>query len=145
MSVKYTSILWNKQKKVYDRNLLWGILLFVVTYIGFQFAFRPTITIETLIIRATALAAFILLHIILIIGPLSRINPLFLPLLYNRRQMGVSMFLLALIHGGFCIVQFHTLGDTNPILSLFISNLKYQEISQFPFQTKQFSICRSPG
>lgn len=138
MSVSYTSVLWNKQKKLYDRYLWLGIGLFLLLYIVLQLLFYPDITIETLIIRATALAAFILLHFILAIGPLCRINPQFLPLLYNRRHAGVSMFLLAAIHGVFCIIQFHTLGDTHPLVSVFTSNLKYSSISEFPFQVLGF-------
>jgi len=138
MSVNYTSVLWNRQKKLYDRYLWLGIGLFVLTYVGLQLGLNPDITAETLIIRATALAAFVLLHFILMIGPLARINPQFLPLLYNRRHAGVSMFLLALIHGAFSILQFHALGDENPFVSIFTSNQKYGEISQFPFQTLGF-------
>ena len=124
MSANYTAILWNQQKKLYDRYMWLGIGLFMLVYAVFQLWLQPSITFETLIIRATALAAFVLLHLILAIGPLSRINPAFLPLLYNRRHAGVSMFILALIHGAFCIIQFHALSDTNPLISVFISNPK---------------------
>ncbi len=138
MSNNYVPVLWNKQKKEYDKILWLGILLFFVSYIAFQFIFHPEITIETLIIRATGLCSFLLLHLILIIGPVSRLNKLFLPLLYNRRHMGVSMFLLALTHGLFCMIEFHTLGDTNPVVSIFTSNLNYTSISEFPFQILGF-------
>ena len=134
MSVNYAPVLWNKQKKLYDKILWLGILLILTTFIGSQLIFYPSITAETLIIRATAFTAIILLHIILIIGPLCRINSLFLPLLYNRRHLGVSMFLIAAVHGIFSIIQFHALGDVNPIVSVFTSNQHYQEISEFPFQ-----------
>lgn len=138
MSVQYTSVLWNKQKKAYDIYLWIGIILFIGSYIAFQLFLDSNISEETLIIRSTALCAFTLLHIVLIIGPLARINTRFLPLLYNRRHLGVSMFLIALIHGVFSILSYHGFGDTNPLLSLFISNQKYSEISQFPFQTLGF-------
>ena len=138
MSENYTSVLWSAQKKTYDKILWLGILLSILSYAGFHLALHPESTIETVIIRSTALTAFILLHIILIIGPLCRINNLFLPLLYNRRHMGVSMFFLALIHGLFSILQFHALGDTNPLVSIFTSNKNYSAISEFPFQTLGF-------
>ena len=134
MSVNYAPILWNKQKKLYDKILWFGILLIMGTFVGAELLLYPDITPETLIIRATAFTAIVLLHIILMIGPLSRINPLFLPLLYNRRHFGVSMFLIAAIHGVFSIMQFHGLGDVNPIVSVFTSNQHYQSISAFPFQ-----------
>ena len=138
MAVSYQAVLWNKQKKIYDRLLWLGIFLIMASFAGFEFIFHPTITVETLIIRATAFTAIILLHIILMIGPLCRLDTRFLPLLYNRRHMGVSMFLIAAIHGIFCIIQFHTLGDTNALVSVFTSNQNYQAISQFPFQILGF-------
>ncbi|MEM9686937.1 MAG: Rieske 2Fe-2S domain-containing protein [Bacteroidota bacterium] len=138
MSVHYTSVLWNRQKKRYDKVLWGGIVLLLLSFVGFQFAFHPMITIETLIIRTTAFTAILLLHIILMIGPLCRLNTRFLPLLYNRRHLGVSMFLIALIHGVFSIIQFHSLGDTNAIVSVFTSNQHYNAISEFPFQTLGF-------
>ncbi len=138
MSVNYTSVLWNRQKKTYDKILWGGILFLLLLFVALQFIFHPTITIETLIIRSTAFTAFVLLHIILSIGPLCRLNTKFLPLLYNRRHMGVSMFFIALIHGVFSIIQFHSLGNTNAIVSVFVSNQRYRAISEFPFQTLGF-------
>ena len=138
MSVNYTSVLWNKQKKTYDLILWSGILLMISCFVVLQLILFPQITAETLIIRVTALTAFTLLHIILMIGPLARLDIRFLPLLYNRRHLGVSMFLIALIHGVFSIVQFHALGDINPIVSVFTSNQNYQTISEFPFQILGF-------
>ncbi|RNC80005.1 MAG: (2Fe-2S)-binding protein [Balneola sp.] len=138
MGVNYTSVLWNKQKKGYDKILWLGILLMLVCFIAFQLLFHPQITIETLLIRATAVTAFVLLHIILAIGPLARLNTKFLPLLYNRRHLGVSMFFIALIHGAFSIIHFHALGDVNAIVSVFTSNQHYQSISEFPFQVLGF-------
>lgn len=134
MSVNYAPVLWNNQKKLYDKILGFGILLIMGTFIGAQLILRPEITAETLIIRATAFTAIILLHFILMIGPLCRLNPIFLPLLYNRRHLGVSMFFIAAIHGVFSIMNFHALGDINPIVSVFTSNQNYLEISAFPFQ-----------
>jgi len=138
MSLKYSAVSWNKQKKRYDQILWLGILLFIITFVILQIILHPNISIETLIIRATAITAFILLHLILLIGPLCRLNDRFLPLLYNRRHLGVSLFLIAAVHGLFSIVQFHALGDTNPIVSLFTSNSNYIAISQFPFQVLGF-------
>ncbi len=138
MSLNYTSVQWNKQKKGYDKILWLGIAFMLICFIGFQFLFHPEITAETIIIRATAITAFLLLHIILSIGPLARLNTKFLPLLYNRRHLGVSMFFIALIHGVFSIIQFHALGDINAVVSVFTSNQHYQEISEFPFQTLGF-------
>ena len=74
----------------------------------------------------------------LCIGPLARLNPRFLSLLYNRRHLGVTTFLLGLAHSGFSLFQFHALGDVNPFISLFISNPRYASIADFPFQALGF-------
>ena len=138
MSVNYAGILWNRQKKIYDAILITFVLVYLGAYIGLSSAFVPEITAETLIIRATATLALLLLHIILLIGPLSRLNSRFLPLLYNRRHLGVTMFLVSLVHGVFSILQFHSLGDKLALVSLFVSNGSYQTTTQFPFQVLGF-------
>jgi nitrite reductase/ring-hydroxylating ferredoxin subunit len=138
MGVSYQSILWNRHKKKYDLLLWAGIIIVGVIFSAAQLILHSTITVETIIIRATAFIAILLLHLILAIGPLCRIDKRFLPMLYNRRHLGVSMFLLAFVHGVFSIIQFHVLGDVNPILSIFTSNQNYQEISEFPFQVLGF-------
>jgi nitrite reductase/ring-hydroxylating ferredoxin subunit/DMSO/TMAO reductase YedYZ heme-binding membrane subunit len=76
----------------------------------------------------------LLLHIILCIGPLCRLNPKFLPLLYNRRHAGVTCFLLALIHAVLVVATYHAGGDLNPILSIFISSPLTGSIAGVPFQ-----------
>lgn len=138
MANQYKAVLWNKQKKRYDRIMAIWIIAFLILYAGMSILLHPQITAETLIIRAFGLVAILLLHIILVIGPLSRINPKFLVLLYNRRHLGVTMFLMALIHGLFSIIQFHGFGNTNPIVSVFTSNTEYSSFLDFPFQTLGF-------
>ena len=75
----------------------------------------------------------------LIIGPLCRLDRRFLPLLYNRRHLGVVTFLVAGVHGVFSIIQFHALGNVNPLVSLFSSEREYGRFSQFPFQPLGFA------
>ena len=134
MSLSYKAVGWNRQKRVYDLTLLAGVVLYLAVFIGLGAALHPNATIETLIIRALATAAFLLLHIILSIGPLCRLNPRFLPLLYNRRHLGVTMFILALGHSVFGILQFHILGDVNPLVSVLVGNTQVGSLSTFPFQ-----------
>jgi len=138
MGLTYKSVDWNKFKKSYDKILLALVGCIVFSFVGIHLILDPLITPETLIIRSSSLTAFFLLHIILIIGPLCRINPRFLPLLYNRRHLGVTMFIFVAIHSIFSLIQFHALGNMNPLVSLFLSNTKYLEISEFPFQVFGF-------
>ena len=134
MSTTYRAVAWNPQKRRYDMVAAGLLLAFLVVFLGAQALLRPELTIETLLIRALAAAAFTLLNIILCIGPLARLNRRFLPLLYNRRHLGVMMFTLALAHGVFSIVQFHSAGTLNPLVSVLVGNARYTTISQIPFQ-----------
>ena len=138
MGLDYQLVLWNKYKKRYDMIVVSCMLLYIIIFAGITLVFNSETSIETLVIRGFGSLAIIMLHIILAIGPLSRLNNRFLPILYNRRHLGVSMFIAALVHGGFSMFQFHALGDTNPIYSLFTSNLEYGSITNFPFQVLGF-------
>src|SRR5215467_4975882 len=139
MSHVYQAVGWNRQKRLYDTVLGIGVLLYVVLFVGIGSVLYPTSTAETLIIRSVGSAAFFLLHVVLCIGPLCRLDSRFLPLLYNRRHLGVVTFLLGLIHGAFGVVQFHGFGDQNPLVSLFISNHDFASLRDFPFQQLGFA------
>src|SRR5258708_22999742 len=138
MSVQYGAISWNWQKKIYDVTLVSLLALYLALFVGIGAWRFPTATAETLLIRALGTAAFLLLHVVLCIGPLARLDRRFLPLLYNRRHLGVTTFLLGLAHGGFALLQFHALGNVNPLVSLFISNPRYGSVANFPFQALGF-------
>ena len=138
MSISYQAISFNPQKKIYDRIILLATLSYLAMFLVLSSIFLPEATAETLLLRATSTAAFIMLNIILVIGPLCRLNICFLPLLYNRRHLGVSMFLLAFFHGALAILQFHGFGDVNPLKSLFFSNTDYGSLINFPFQVLGF-------
>src|SRR5712691_11490724 len=134
MSTTYRAVAWNPQKRRYDLVAAVMIVAFAAVVLGLQAIVRPELTIETLLIRTLGAAAFTRLNVILCIGPLSRLDRRFLPLLYNRRHLGVMMFTLALAHGMFSIIQFHSVGTLNPLVSVLVSNHRYTTISQMPFQ-----------
>lgn len=134
MSHVYTSVGWNRQKKIYDSTLAVGIAVYLGLFVGTGSVVQPNATIETLLIRGFGTCALLMLHIILSIGPLCRLVPRLLPLLYNRRHFGVMMFLMALAHGAFSLIQFHALGELNPLVSVLVSNCRYDSLRNFPFQ-----------
>ena len=134
MSVSYQAVGWNRPKKIYDAVLAAGVVVYLGAFVGAGLARPPGATAETLLIRALGTGAFLLLHVILSIGPLCRLDPRFLPLLYNRRHLGVATFFLALAHGGFSVVQLHGFGDANPLVSVLAANPRTDSLSQFPFQ-----------
>jgi len=134
VSLNYQAVGWNRQKRIYDLVIVAGVLSYIVLFAGVGSFIRPQATIETLIIRAFGTLAFLLLHVVLSIGPLCRLDRRFLPLLFNRRHLGVATFLCGMVHGTFSIVQFHLLGDVNPLTSLLTANTRIDSLSQFPFQ-----------
>ncbi len=138
MSIAYTAVGWNRQKKLYDTVILIFSLSYLVLFISINLFFNPEITQETLIIRSTSTLSVLILHVILAIGPLARLNTKFIPLLYNRRHLGVTMFCIAAIHGIFSIIQFHSLGNLNPVISVFTANRHYESLTKFPFQALGF-------
>jgi len=134
MGHAYRAVGWNRQKRIYDATLAGGVLLYLGTFLGVSAWLRPQATIETLLIRALGTGALLLLHVVLSIGPLSRLDERFLPLLYNRRHFGVTTFLLAAGHGGLALVQFHAFARRDPLVSLLTSNGGFEGLALFPFQ-----------
>lgn len=138
MSVRYSAVLWNRQKKIYDFVIAGLCGLYLLVFVGFGAEFHPSATIETLLIRGLGTLAFLMMHIVLCIGPLCRLDRRFLPLLYNRRHLGVATFVVGFGHGIFSLIQFHALGDVNPLISLLSSNTRFNNLAQFPFQLLGF-------
>jgi nitrite reductase/ring-hydroxylating ferredoxin subunit/DMSO/TMAO reductase YedYZ heme-binding membrane subunit len=134
MSVKYQAVQWNRQKRIYDFVLIGGVALYLLAFGALTEFLFPFVTEEILLMRAFGTAALLLLHVILCIGPLSRLNPKFLPLLYNRRHAGVTCFLLALIHAVLVVATYHAGSDLNPILSIFVSSPLTASVAGVPFQ-----------
>jgi methionine sulfoxide reductase heme-binding subunit len=134
MGVEYVSVQWNRQKKFYDGVLIGGVAAYLAIFGVLTKTLFPYVTDEIMLMRAFGTAAFLLLHVILCIGPLCRLNPQFLPLLYNRRHAGVTMFTLCLVHAALVVITYHAGGDTNPILSVFKGSPLNGSVSGVPFQ-----------
>lgn len=132
----YKTVQWTPYKKAFDIGLALGVLAFIAAFVGAALtAFpdgRPQLI--QILIRAFGAAALSLLTVILMIGPLARFSPRFLPLLYNRRHLGVTCFGLAMIHAALVVVWYHGFSDLNPLISLLTSNPRYDSIQGFPFE-----------
>ena len=133
MSVSYQAVGWNAFKKRYDLWLLVGVVVFLGAFIGVSLGVNPEATLEIMLIRATATAAVVLLHVILMSGPLARLDRRWLPVVYNRRHLGVTFFILALVHAVLVLVTYHVGSDINPVLSVFVSD-SGPGLGGFPFQ-----------
>jgi DMSO/TMAO reductase YedYZ heme-binding membrane subunit len=109
---------WNRDKLVYDGLLLATVVLYVTVFlIVVPWLERPKDTLGEidLRIRAFSSATFLMLTAMLAIGPLTRLDPRFLPLLYNRRHFGVLTFCVALTHVWF-MIDWYLVQDVLPSL-----------------------------
>src|SRR5947209_7282539 len=85
-------------------------------------------------IKAFGSCAFTMLTIILSIGPLARLDPRFLPLLYNRRHFGVLTFFVAAVHG-WSVVEWFLALDALPNLGKELTNTAaYGKFIGFPYK-----------
>jgi nitrite reductase/ring-hydroxylating ferredoxin subunit/DMSO/TMAO reductase YedYZ heme-binding membrane subunit len=134
MSTFYRAVGWNRQKTRYDATIGIGVVGYLAAFVIGGVLIDPNATIETLIIRACGTCAALLLHVVLAIGPLCRLDVRFLPLLYNRRHLGVTTFAVAAVHGVFSLIQFHAWGDVNPLVSVMVTSADYTSLTSFPFQ-----------
>jgi nitrite reductase/ring-hydroxylating ferredoxin subunit/DMSO/TMAO reductase YedYZ heme-binding membrane subunit len=134
MSVQYQAVGWNRQKKIYDTILLTGVAAYLILFIGISSVWNPNATIETLLIRGLGTAAFLLLHVVLCIGPLCRFDRRFLPLLYNRRHFGVLTFLVALTHAYSVVDWFSLQGAMDSLITEMTDNPKYRQFIGFPIK-----------
>ncbi|MEL7538265.1 MAG: Rieske 2Fe-2S domain-containing protein [Pseudomonadota bacterium] len=137
MSHGYVAVQWNKRKVWYDVLLWLGIVAYLVTYIVISGATNTgadALSDEIILLRALASCAFVLLTLILCIGPLARLNTRFLPLLYNRRHMGVSMFIVALVHAVISIFWYHGFGVVAPPESILAWPDAINSVADIPFQ-----------
>ena len=137
MAATYKPVLWNRHKRIYDVVIALGIGLYLAIFVavGLATADSANTSIEILTISALGACAFFMLHVVLAIGPLARLSTKFLPLLYNRRHLGVSLFLVAATHATYATIWYHGFGVLNPIVSLFVSNPRYSAIGAFPFES----------
>lgn len=141
MGHQYKAIQWNGNKIVYDLYMLAAIGVFIIVFMTIGLQTHPsghTADPVVLLIRALGVTAFTMLTVILTIGPLARLTPRFLPVLYNRRHLGVMTFIVASAHFGLALVWYHAGGPINPFLSLFASNPLYDSIPGFPFESLGF-------
>lgn len=138
MSVQYTPVLWNRNKIFYDAVLLLAAALYLYVYIrlapGFAEVTKP-LDGAILRMRAFGSCAFLMLTVILCIGPLARLDRRFLPLLYNRRHFGVMTACIAAVHANYVLGWYFNFSPTDKYTALLSSNTSYGQVLGFPFET----------
>ena len=138
MAHGYRLVQWTRYKVAFDIVLMLGVLVFIAAFVAAALLGQPPgrhLSEVQLLIRATGACVFAVLTFILVIGPMARLTPRFLPLLYNRRHLGVVCFLLAFIHARLVLLWYHGFSDLNPFVSLLVSNPRYDSIQGFPFES----------
>lgn len=137
MSVKYVPVQWNRNKYLYDAVMLAAVSVFLWVYLrltpGWVDHARP---VDGAIhnARGFGLCAFVMMSVILAIGPLARLDRRFLPLLYNRRHFGVMTVFVALTHAGFILGWYYAFSPTDRYEALLTSNTSYLQVAGFPFE-----------
>lgn len=138
MSTSFQAVQWNRAKYVYDAILLAAVAAYLTGFIWIGAQLHPpTSTPEwiDLRLRAFGTCAFLMLTVILSIGPLARISPRFRPLLYNRRHFGVTFFLVACVHA-YSMVEWFAVQDALPSLAAELTNWpNYLKFIGFPYKT----------
>ena len=121
MSHAYRRVQWNRHKRVYDAVMLGAILAYLAGFVAITAVMNPPpgdIAPPILLMRAFGTGAAVLLHLILAIGPLTRLFPRMAPVLYNRRHLGVACFVLALLHAVIALGFYGGFGVVNPIAAV---------------------------
>ncbi|MGE0789828.1 MAG: Rieske 2Fe-2S domain-containing protein [Sandaracinaceae bacterium] len=121
MSAKFVTVQWNKRKILYDLTLVVGVVAYYLAFKGISGAVLSgarAISAPVLEMRALGSCAFLMLVLILSIGPLARLDRRFAPLLYNRRHFGVLFFFVAAAHANAVLGFYHAFGDESPYASL---------------------------
>lgn len=137
MSAAYKTVGWNRTKLIYDAFLLLGAVAYILIFLRLApMISDPLRSVDGAILKMRAFGslAFIMLTIILAIGPLARLDTRFMPLLYNRRHFGVLTAVIAMSHAIFVTDWYFAFSPTPKLLALFTSNTAFDRIAGFPFE-----------
>ena len=136
MSAHYVAVGWNRRKVAIDATALLGVGAYLYLFRAIAGTVLPgahSLSPAILAMRAWGSAAFLLLSVVLSIGPLARLDRRFLPLLYNRRHLGVMTAGVAAVHLYQVLGFYHVYGALSPELSLLTFDTSFSEgIVPFP-------------
>src|SRR5437879_6481215 len=137
MSAGFRAVQWNRAKLGYDGILLGGIALYISAYLTLAYWLdlpKDEPAAIDLRIRAFGTCVFFMLTVILAIGPLARLDRRFLPLLYNRRHLGVLTFIVASMHVFFMLRWFAVQGAMGKVFTDLMTMEDYGHFIGFPFK-----------
>ncbi len=137
MSAGFRAVQWNRYKIGYDIVVVALVASYLSLFINAAPLLWPQdnpVNPQIQWMRALGSCAFLMLTAILCIGPLARLDTRFLPLLYNRRHLGVATAFVALAHAWSVLDWYHAHGKIDPLLSILVSNSRYLSFQGFPFE-----------
>lgn len=124
MSHRHLPVGWTAAKRAYDLVLLAGVVGYILAFLHLGPLLQDpgrALDGQSLAIKAYGSCAFLLLTAALAIGPLARLDRRFLPLLYNRRHLGVVTFLVALSHAAEVLGWHFAFSPTPPLVAMLSS------------------------
>lgn len=137
MSAGFKPVSWYSSKIIHDAIMLAAVAIYLATFLWIAPMLAPEGTgVDDAIRRMSAFGslAFIMLTFILCIGPLARLDPRWLPLLYNRRHFGVLTCAIAIMHASHVLGWYFAFGATDPYVALFGTNTSFTQLRGFPFE-----------
>lgn len=137
MSVNYVPVQWNRFKYLYDAALALGVALYLVVFVELGptlLGHAAPITPQIHNARAFGSCAFLMMTVILTIGPLARLDRRFLPMLYNRRHFGVMTAVVAASHFFFVFNWYFVFTPFPSWEALLFSNTAFDRALGFPFE-----------
>jgi nitrite reductase/ring-hydroxylating ferredoxin subunit/DMSO/TMAO reductase YedYZ heme-binding membrane subunit len=137
MTERYLPVGWNATKIVYDAVCLAIIGLYISVFLWITPAFQHvTLPLDDYTMRMNAFGtcAFLLLSVILSIGPAARLDPRFLPLLYNRRHLGVIATAVAVTHAYAALDWYFSYSPFDRFEMLLRGNTSFFQAHGFPFE-----------
>jgi nitrite reductase/ring-hydroxylating ferredoxin subunit/DMSO/TMAO reductase YedYZ heme-binding membrane subunit len=137
VSAGFRAVQWNRDKVIYDAILLAGVAIYIAGFAAITSRLHPPKNLPDAIdiwIRASGTAAFLMLTVILCIGPLARLDRRFLPVLYNRRHFGVLTFLVALAHVVLMLAWYLVQNGLGELVTELTTWSDYGRFIGFPFK-----------
>jgi DMSO/TMAO reductase YedYZ heme-binding membrane subunit/nitrite reductase/ring-hydroxylating ferredoxin subunit len=137
MSAGFQAVQWNRAKIIYDAVVIAAVIAYVAAFLAIaSWMSQPSSAAEAINLRIQAFGTcpFIMLTVILSIGPLARLDRRFLPLLYNRRHLGVMTFGVVLVHVWF-MIDWYLVQNALPNLPNELTDwANYGKFIGFPFK-----------
>ena len=136
MSVAFKAVSWTPAKLVYDAVAIAGTVAYLLIY--FHFGAQPgpdgiPPDAQTLSMKAFGSCAFVWLSIVLAIGPIARLDRRFLPLLYNRRHLGVLTCTVAAAHVSSVLGWYFAYSDIPGLKALLVADTGIAQLTGFAF------------